>query len=115
MTPAPDKRHASRDPIVPVPLVLDVAIDALLSGSSGYLKLPRGATMRCDWMPRAGCYRITLDVVPTGAIAERDLVADVLSANRARIDAYLERSRRTTATQLEQLESDLGRRRGGDS
>jgi hypothetical protein len=86
---------ARRDPPVPVPLVLEVAVDALLGGSAGWLKVPAGGNLRTDWLSGKGCYRLTIDVVVTGEFGSALDVEAVLELARGRVERWrrtLERS-----------------------
>lgn len=47
---------------VDVRALRDLAVDALLGGSGGYLMIPKGSRVGAAWMERAGVYRLTIDV-----------------------------------------------------
>jgi hypothetical protein len=49
-------------PPIPVLDVLDVAIDAALGGSFGYLHIPKDGYLNVTWLTKKECYRITIDV-----------------------------------------------------
>lgn len=49
-------------PEVPVSFVLDVAIDAMLGGSAGWIHIPPGADLQVVWVQKKRCYRLTIDV-----------------------------------------------------
>lgn len=55
---SPSRPH----PPIPLLIVLDRAVDAVLGGSWGWLHIPPGGRMDATWMPTKGCYRLTIDV-----------------------------------------------------
>lgn len=78
---------------MPVPSVLEAAIDALLAGSSAWLKIPAGGNLRCDWLTTKGCYRLTVDVALARELADVELVAISIAELRSTIEAELGRRR----------------------
>lgn len=81
------------DPPVPVPFVLEAAIDALLGGSSGWFKIAAGGNMRCDWLTSKRCYRLTIDVAVADQLADQALVDATIAKLRADLSIEIERQR----------------------
>jgi hypothetical protein len=42
--------------------VLDRAIDAVLGGTYGWLRVPAGGYLNVTWLSKKECYRVTIDV-----------------------------------------------------
>lgn len=83
---------------MPVSFVLERSIDALLCGSSGWLKIPKGGSVRADWQPVKGCYRVTIDLTLTDELASEADVDQAIATNRTLIRDQLERPPRPRET-----------------
>lgn len=58
------------DPAIPIMTVLDAGIDAVLGGSFGYLRIPKGGYLNVAWLSKKECYRLTIDVTAGHRIDE---------------------------------------------
>ena len=77
-----DVKHPPR----PLTQVLDVAVDALLGGSHGWLHVPPGGYLNVTWLSRKECYRLTIDVTADHPL---DAASTAFNAEtRRRIEAF---------------------------
>lgn len=71
------------DPPYDVRTVLAIARDSLIGGSSGWITIPAGASLGCQWLPRKGCYRVTIDVRAGRELGDEAKVAEYVADTRA--------------------------------
>lgn len=83
------RERTAADPPASIMTVLDVAIDSLLGGSSGFLHIPAGGYLACDWLSRKRVFRLTIDVTPNHPLD--DAAVAFTAELRGRLAKLLER------------------------
>ncbi len=78
------------DQPIPIMEVLDRAIDGVLGGTHGWLRIPKGGYLNVAWLSKKEVYRLTIDVTAGHPL---DQASDEFNAEtRRRIEQYTARN-----------------------